>query len=296
MTAWMTCSMMSARSWSLVRVLLGSLSENSACWVEMTTASTRTGLLLLSYSTVTCDLAVGAEVAELAVFADFGELVGELVGERDGRGHQLGGLVGGVAEHHALVAGAAGVDTLGDVGGLAVDGGDDGAGVAVEALEGVVVADLADRVADESLEVDVGLGGDLAGDDDEAGAGEGLAGDAAGGVLGEAGVEDGVGDLVGDLVGVTFGHGLTGEEETVGVGRQSGKLLRSDSRTRSGNAEHPTTGPSCCEVPRAWRQHWSPVVPPIRCESLQGEPFYSTCAEGAGRSGNSEWGETRGEG
>ena len=156
-------------------------------------------------------LAVGTEVGELAVLANLGELVGELVGERDGGGHQLGGLVGGVAEHHALVAGASGVDALRDVGGLAVDGGDDAAGVAVEALEGVVVTDLTDGVADQGLEVDVGLGGDLSGDDDEAGAGEGLAGDAAVRVFGEAGVEDGVGDLVGHLVGMTFGHGLTGE-------------------------------------------------------------------------------------
>ena len=57
---------------------------------------------------------------------------------------------------------------------------------------GVVIADVGDGVADEGLEVDIGLGGDLTGDDDEAGAGEGLAGDAAVGILGEAGVEDGV--------------------------------------------------------------------------------------------------------
>jgi hypothetical protein len=188
-------------------------------------------------------LAVGAEVRELAVLANFGELVRQLVGQRDGRGHQLGRLVGGIAKHHALVACAAGVDTLRDVGGLAIDGRDDSAGVGVEALEGIVITDLVDRVADEGLEVDVGLGGDLTGDDDEAGAGESLAGDAAVGIFGQAGVEDSVGDLVGDLVGMTFGHGLTGEEETVGVGRQSGKLLRSDSRTRSGENRAPDDRP-----------------------------------------------------
>jgi len=188
-------------------------------------------------------LAIGAKVGELSVLANLRELLGQLVGERDGRGHQLGRLVGGVAEHHSLVAGSAGVDTLRDVGRLAVNGGDDGAGVGVEAFEGVVVPDLVDRVADQGLEVDVGLGSDLPGDDDQAGAGEGLAGNAAVGVDGQAGVEDGVGDLVGDLVRVTFGHGLTGEEETIGVGRQSGKLLRSDSRTRSGENRAPDDRP-----------------------------------------------------
>jgi hypothetical protein len=60
-------------------------------------------------------LAVGAEVGELAGLADGGELAGELVGQGDGGRHQLGGLIGGVAEHHALVAGTAGVNALGDV-------------------------------------------------------------------------------------------------------------------------------------------------------------------------------------
>ena len=50
----------------------------------------------------------------------------------------------GIAKHHSLVAGAAGVYAHGDVAGLFVDGGDDGAGVGVEAVEGVVVSDGGD--------------------------------------------------------------------------------------------------------------------------------------------------------
>jgi hypothetical protein len=163
-----------------------------------------------------CDLgfAVGAKPGELAGLADFSEPAGELVGQRDGGGHQLGGLVGGIAEHHALVAGAAGIHAHGDVAGLLVDGGDDGAGVGVESVDGVVVADGGDDAADQRLEIDVGAGGDFAGDDDQAGSGEGLAGDAAVGVLLEAGVEDGVRDLIGDLIGMTFGDGFRGEKES----------------------------------------------------------------------------------
>ena len=88
-------------------------------------------------------------------------------------------------------------------------------GVGGEAEVGVDVADLADRLAGDLLDVDVGLGGDLAGDDDEAGVDERLAGDAARRVVAQDGVEDAVGDLVGDLVGVTLGHGLGGEEVLV---------------------------------------------------------------------------------
>ena len=127
------------------------------------------------------------------------------MGQRDGSRHQFRGLVGGIAEHHALIACAAGVHALGDVAGLLVDAGDDRAGVGVEAVQRVVVADGGDDAADQGLEIDIGLGGDFAGDDHEAGGGQGFGGHAAVGVLLEAGVEDGVGDLVGNLVGMTLG-------------------------------------------------------------------------------------------
>lgn len=60
--------------------------------------------------------------------------------------------------------------------------------------------------------VDVGLGGDLTGQQHQTGGAQGFSGHARLGVLGQQGVQDGVGDLVCDLVGVTFGDGLGGEE------------------------------------------------------------------------------------
>ena len=136
-----------------------------------------------------------------------------------------------VAEHHPLVAGAGDVelvlvgrvvarlvgrvDALGDVRGLLVDRVDHRAGVAVEAVVGVVVADPAHRLARDLLDVDVGVGRDLAGDDDQAGVDERLAGDAAVGVVFEHGVEHAVGDLVGDLVRVALRDRLGGEQVLV---------------------------------------------------------------------------------
>ena len=183
----------------------------------MTTASTRTGLWFASYSTVTWLLPSGRRYAILPFLRTSLSFCSQLVRQRDRRRHQLRRLVGGVAEHHALVAGAAGVHALRDVRRLAVDRRDHRAGVRVEALERVVVADLLDRLAHQRLEVDVGLGRDLAGNDHQAGAGQRLAGHAAVGVLRQAGIENRVGDLVGDLVGMTLGHGLTGKQKTVGV-------------------------------------------------------------------------------
>ncbi len=150
----------------------------------------------------------------------------------------------GVAEHHPLVARpgdvelvviggivarlVGGVDALGDVGRLLVDRVDHRAGVAVEAVGGVVVADPAHSLARDLLDVDVGVGRDLAGDDDEAGVDERLAGDPAVGVIAQDGVEHAVGDLVGDLVGVALGDRLGGEQ-VLAVGKLSHGLV-ADSR------------------------------------------------------------------
>ena len=117
--------------------------------------------------------------------------------------------------------GAARVHALGDVGGLAADGVQDGAGGGVEGVLGAGVADLFDDLADELVDVEHGLRGDLAADDDQAAGDEGLAGDAAPWVFREDGVEDGVGDLVADLVGVALGDRLGIEKvfaKTPGVG------------------------------------------------------------------------------
>src|ERR1051326_7154286 len=164
-----------------------------------------------------CDLrfTVGAKEGKRSVFANLREALSQLMRERDGSGHQLLILIHRVTKHHALVAGATGVDAHGNVSGLLVDAGDDGAGVAVEAVKGVVVSDGLDGPAHNLLEIDIGLGRDFAGDHDQAGGGEGFAGYPADGIVGEAGVEDSVGNLVGDLIGMAFGDGLRGEQVTI---------------------------------------------------------------------------------
>ena len=147
--------------------------------------------------------------------------------EHDRQRHELVRLVRRVAEHHPLVAGAdpvqrvlvavllleGVVDALRDVGRLLVDRDDDAARVGVEAELRARVADLRHLPAHEPRDVDVRVGRDLAGNDDEAGRDERLARDAAVRILGENGVEDGVGDLVGDLVRMTLGDRLGGEGE-----------------------------------------------------------------------------------
>ena len=180
------------------------------------------------------------------------------MGERDGEGHHLGGLVGSVTEHDTLVTGTVAlevtvVETLGNVGRLLLNGDEDVAGLVVEALVRVVVANVLDGVTDDLLVVDLSAGRDLT---EDLGLGwfwvkgvrcgaspaqrhrptmiipvlvavsqatfekgswdkysDGLCQDGRGTDLSETGIEDGVRDLVGNLVGVALTDRLGGEEE-----------------------------------------------------------------------------------
>ena len=70
-----------------------------------------------------------------------------------------------------------------------------------------------DPLAHELRDVDVGLGRDLAGHDDEPVVISVSQATRPSGSSAQDGVENRVGDLVGDLVGVAFGDRLGGEEE-----------------------------------------------------------------------------------
>ena len=145
-------------------------------------------------------LGVRAEVGHQPglVVPDVSEGVQELVRERQGEGHVLLGVGAGVAEHHALVAGALLLGLLAghaavDVGALLVDGGDDAAGGGVEAVFGLVVADALDHAPRGGGDIDVGvLGVDLAAHDHQAGGAEGFTGDVGLRVLPEEFVENGI--------------------------------------------------------------------------------------------------------
>ena len=166
-------------------------------------------------------LGVGAGPREGVVAAAVGALLGEVAGKLVGEGHEGLGLVGGVAEHHTLVTSTEVLvlldvvlaeDGLVDFGGLLFDGNEEVAGLVVEALGGVVEADVFDGGADDLLVVEDGFGGDFTEDHDHTGLEAGLAGDLGVGISGEAGVEDGVGDLIGHLVGVTLSDVFRREE------------------------------------------------------------------------------------
>ncbi len=172
--------------------------------------------------------AIGPEVVEHAVTPRAGQAFDQLVREHDRHRHQLGSLGAGIPEHQALVAGAARVDTLGDVGRLLVNRREHGARLRVETELGAGVSDLLDGVADDLRKIDVAARRDFAGDDCQAGSDQRLAGHAADRILGENRVENGIGNLVGDLVGMPFGHRLRGKQVTTVTAHGPVELLRSD--------------------------------------------------------------------
>ena len=170
-------------------------------------------------------LAVGPQIGELPALADLGEPLGQLLGQRQRQRHQLRRLVAGIAEHHALVAGAVAqlavgsflvlqglVHAQGDVGGLLINGGDDATGIAVKAVFAPVIADVPDHFPGDLGDVHVAVGGDLAHDVDQSGADRGLAGHPAIGILLQDRVQNSVGDLVADFVGMSLGHRLRGKQ------------------------------------------------------------------------------------
>ncbi len=169
-------------------------------------------------------LAVGSEPLDrgqpVQSLAHRGQPLGHPVGQDDRQRHALPGFPRGVAEHHALIAGALGialaVDPHRDVGRLPVDRGEHGAGPAVETVGGVGVPDALHSFPHDVRNVHVGGGGDLPGDHRHAGRHHRLTGHPGSGIPRKDGVEHGIGNLIGNLVGVAFGDRLGREDVATG--------------------------------------------------------------------------------
>ena len=89
-----------------------------------------------------------------------------------------------------------------------MDGGEDAAGVAVEAVCAPVIADAVDQVAGGVEHIDVGVGSYLAGHHHLTGGDEGLDSHMTVGVAGKELVKKSVAYLVGHLIGMSFRYGL----------------------------------------------------------------------------------------
>ena len=159
-------------------------------------------------------LGIGTQVFHLLAFlADGGEFLNETVCQFHGQGHVVVHLVTGVAEHHALVAGAlvfqgSAFHTLVDVRRLAVNGGDDAAGLIVELVIAFVVADFFDDSTRHIVHGDIAFGFHFTGADDKSGSNQCFACHFRFRILRQKAIQQRVGDLVADFVRVSFRHGF----------------------------------------------------------------------------------------
>ena len=124
-------------------------------------------------------LAIRTQEIQNARAPHLGKLPDQFVGQHDGQRHQFVGLVAGIAEHHALVAGAARIHAHGDVRRLRLDGVQHPAGIAVEAPQGIGVSDMLDGPPHYPRHIHVTSGGDLARHHADAGGHQHLASHAA---------------------------------------------------------------------------------------------------------------------
>ena len=146
------------------------------------------------------------------------------MGQGDRIGHIFLCLIAGKAEHHTLVSGTDGIQLIlghgllsgfqgfvyahGNIRGLLVDGDHNAAGIAVEAVFSPVIADLADRLADDLLDVHICVGGDLTHDHHKACGGAGLTCHTAHGVLLHQCVQDRIRDRVAHFIRMSLCYGL----------------------------------------------------------------------------------------
>ena len=112
-------------------------------------------------------LGVGSEPREGTVTASSGHRGVKLMCKDHSEGEELRSLVGGITEHDTLVTSTQllkcllVVQTLGDIGGLLLNGNQNIAGLVVEPLLRVVVTNVLDGATDDFLVVEAGLGGDF---------------------------------------------------------------------------------------------------------------------------------------
>ena len=158
------------------------------------------------------DLTLGVRTQighHLTLLADLCEGAHDEMREVERHGHEILGLVGGIAEHHTLVASAllvlvAIIDTAVDVLALLMDSSEDTAGVAVELVFGLGIAYLLNRVTCNGLQVDIHITAYLAHQHHLSCSDKRLTSHTGAVVVSQELVENGVANLIGHFIGMAF--------------------------------------------------------------------------------------------
>ena len=145
----------------------------------------------------------------LTLLADISEGAHDEVGQVERDGHVVLRLVGGIAEHHTLIAGTllilvTVIDTAVDVGTLLVDGAEDTTGIPVELILRLGITNALDGVTGNGLQVDIHIAAHLTHDDYLSSGDKRFDGATRLLVVCQELVQYGVRDLIGHLIGMAF--------------------------------------------------------------------------------------------
>ena len=156
-------------------------------------------------------LAVRPEIRQNIALSGGRELHSQLVRKSDGKGHKLICLITGKAEHKALIARTAGVNTHSDIGGLFVDGGHHAAGLIIEAVFSTGVAYFFYCFTNYVGNIYVGFGGNFPCDNSHSGGDHCFAGNPAHRVVFEHCIKNRIGYLIGNLIRMPLSDGFRGK-------------------------------------------------------------------------------------
>ena len=160
-------------------------------------------------------LAVRAQIGKNPLFSHVRKALAQLMGKENGEGHQLRRLIRGVAEHHALIAGAQlkfpaffgfqrVVHPEGDIRALAVDAHVYPAGIRRKPERLLRVADLPDLIPRDALEIRLRRRRDLSHDQEIIGGSAAFARHARIRILLYDRIQNSVRNLIANLVGMPF--------------------------------------------------------------------------------------------
>jgi hypothetical protein len=145
------------------------------------------------------------------------------MGIHDGSRHQLGSFVASVPEHETLVTGSLlgrclagrglGINSLGNIRTLSSKVIIDENVICVKHIIIVHIANFANSLTDDLLDVELGFRGDFTANTNYITLNEGLASNSARFILSKASVKHGVGNRVGNFVWMAFANRLGGEYE-----------------------------------------------------------------------------------
>ena len=144
-------------------------------------------------------LSIRSEILQSSILANLRQLQAQLVGKVDRERHIVIRLIGGVSEHHSLVAGSDGFDLAvghlvflcfqrlvnahGNIRGLLVQSDKNRAGICIKSHIAADITDLTDGVTHDLLIINICCRSDLTADNNKTSAGSCLTGNTAHGIL-----------------------------------------------------------------------------------------------------------------